>query len=136
MLALPALQVTNPPIDPLREGLVMSMEMRLGGRGNLLEPGPNTYQQVQLKSPVLLESELQAIQNDKVGGRAWGGVRYGGSFLPDEIEGWRLALLRALLAQQHCEPAVICQDTAAAVHQSQEAQEEKGLPPRLCCTCL
>ena len=40
------IQVTNPPIDPLREGLVMSMEMRLGGRGNLLEPGPKTYQQV------------------------------------------------------------------------------------------
>lgn len=33
-------QVTNPPIDPLREGLVMSLEMRLGRRGNLLEPGP------------------------------------------------------------------------------------------------
>jgi glutamate synthase (ferredoxin) len=32
-------QVTNPPIDPLREGLVMSLEMRLGGRGNLLQPG-------------------------------------------------------------------------------------------------
>ena len=31
------LQVTNPPIDPLREGLVMSLEMRLGGRGNLLQ---------------------------------------------------------------------------------------------------
>jgi hypothetical protein len=33
------LQVTNPPIDPLREGLVMSLEMRLGGRGNLLQTG-------------------------------------------------------------------------------------------------
>ena len=32
-------QVTNPPIDPLREGLVMSLEMRLGGRGNLLQTG-------------------------------------------------------------------------------------------------
>ncbi len=31
--------MTNPPIDPLREGLVMSLEMRLGGRGNLLQPG-------------------------------------------------------------------------------------------------
>lgn len=40
------LQVTNPPIDPLREGLVMSMEMRLGGRGNLLQPGSSTYRQV------------------------------------------------------------------------------------------
>jgi glutamate synthase (ferredoxin) len=54
-------QVTNPPIDPLREGLVMSLEMRLGKRGNLLQPGPDAYSQVLLKSPVLLESELEAI---------------------------------------------------------------------------
>jgi Glutamate synthase central domain len=39
-------QVTNPPIDPLREGLVMSLEMRLGKRGNLLTPGPESYAQV------------------------------------------------------------------------------------------
>ncbi|GAB4817933.1 hypothetical protein N2152v2_004979, partial [Parachlorella kessleri] len=57
-------QVTNPPIDPLREGLVMSLEMRLGRRGNLLEPGPGAYNQIQLDSPVLLENELQAIQSD------------------------------------------------------------------------
>ena len=55
-------QVTNPPIDPLREGLVMSLEMRLGGRGNLLAPGPGAYTQVLLPSPVLLEAELAALQ--------------------------------------------------------------------------
>ena len=44
----------------------MSMEMRLGGRGNLLNPGANTYQQVLLKSPIILESELAGIQADKV----------------------------------------------------------------------
>ncbi len=57
-------QVTNPPIDPLREGLVMSLGMRLGGRGNLLEAGPSAYSQIQLNSPVLLESELAAIASD------------------------------------------------------------------------
>jgi glutamate synthase (ferredoxin) len=57
-------QVTNPPIDPLREGLVMSLEMRLGGRGNLLQPGAGSYNQIMLKSPVLLESELDAVRND------------------------------------------------------------------------
>ena len=55
------MQVTNPPIDPLREGLVMSLEMRLGKRGNLLTPGPDSYAQLLLKSPVLLESELAAV---------------------------------------------------------------------------
>ena len=50
------LQVTNPPIDPLREGLVMSLEMRLGKRGNLLTPGPDSYAQLLLKSPVSTRS--------------------------------------------------------------------------------
>ncbi|KAG2445645.1 hypothetical protein HXX76_000255 [Chlamydomonas incerta] len=59
-------QVTNPPIDPLREGLVMSLEMRLGARGNLLNPGADSYKQVLLDSPILLESEMQAISTDKV----------------------------------------------------------------------
>ena len=54
--------MTNPPIDPLREGLVMSLAMRLGKRGNLLQPGPGAYTQLLLESPVLLESELAAIQ--------------------------------------------------------------------------
>jgi hypothetical protein len=49
-----ALQVTNPPIDPLREGLVMSLEMRLGGRGNLLAPGPDTYRQGCWREALLL----------------------------------------------------------------------------------
>lgn len=39
-------QVTNPAIDPLREGLVMSLAVRLGKRGNLLQPGPGAYSQV------------------------------------------------------------------------------------------
>lgn len=58
-------QVTNPPIDPLREGLVMSLEMRLGARGNLLQPSAQTYQQVSLQSPIILESDLATIVADK-----------------------------------------------------------------------
>ena len=60
-------QVTNPPIDPLREGLVMSLEMRLGARGNLLTPGPDSYKQVLLDSPVLLESELATVASGNAG---------------------------------------------------------------------
>ena len=56
------MQVTNPPIDPLREGLVMSLNMRLGKRGNLLQPGPGSYRQLLLETPILRESELEAIQ--------------------------------------------------------------------------
>ena len=41
--------MTNPPIDPLREGLVMSLEMRLGRRGNLLAPSADSYHQIILR---------------------------------------------------------------------------------------
>ena len=57
-------QVTNPPIDPLREGLVMSLEMRLGRRGNLLDPTPEDASQINLPSPVLIESELECVRGD------------------------------------------------------------------------
>lgn len=40
------LQVTNPAIDPLREGLVMSLEVNVGKRGNILEVGPENASQV------------------------------------------------------------------------------------------
>jgi len=59
-------QVTNPPIDPLREGLVMSLNMRLGARGNILQPGADAYRQISLESPVLLESDLAAIKGQTV----------------------------------------------------------------------
>uniref|UniRef100_A0A7R9Z740 glutamate synthase (ferredoxin) n=1 Tax=Chlamydomonas euryale TaxID=1486919 RepID=A0A7R9Z740_9CHLO len=58
-------QVTNPAIDPLREGMVMSIDMRLGARGNLLQPSGDAYKQVQLESPILLESELAGVAGDK-----------------------------------------------------------------------
>ncbi len=56
-------QVTNPPIDPLREGMVMSLAMCLGKKGNLLEVKPEFAKQIKINSPVLNASELQAIQN-------------------------------------------------------------------------
>ncbi|XP_031473847.1 ferredoxin-dependent glutamate synthase, chloroplastic isoform X1 [Nymphaea colorata] len=57
-------QVTNPPIDPLREGLVMSLEVSLGKRGNILELGPDNAAQVVLSSPVLNERELDLLVKD------------------------------------------------------------------------
>ncbi|KAK7396178.1 hypothetical protein VNO78_16993 [Psophocarpus tetragonolobus] len=57
-------QVTNPAIDPLREGLVMSLEVNIGKRGNILETGPENASQVMLPSPVLNEGELESLLND------------------------------------------------------------------------
>eukprot|EP00252_Welwitschia_mirabilis_P016848 TRINITY_DN3745_c0_g1_i1.p1 TRINITY_DN3745_c0_g1~~TRINITY_DN3745_c0_g1_i1.p1 ORF type:complete len:1624 (+),score=368.74 TRINITY_DN3745_c0_g1_i1:479-5350(+) len=57
-------QVTNPAIDPLREGLVMSLEVNLGKRENILEVGPKNAAQVTLPSPVLNEGELDLLKTD------------------------------------------------------------------------
>ncbi|HEY9724906.1 MAG TPA: glutamate synthase-related protein [Chroococcales cyanobacterium] len=55
-------QVTNPPIDPLRESLVMSLSMELGERGNLLDAKPEYARLLKLETPVLNEAELEAIK--------------------------------------------------------------------------
>jgi glutamate synthase domain-containing protein 2/glutamate synthase domain-containing protein 1/glutamate synthase domain-containing protein 3 len=59
-------QVTNPPIDPIRERLVMSLFTTLGWRRNLLSETPEHASQVTLDSPILFNEELEAVR--KVGG--------------------------------------------------------------------
>jgi glutamate synthase (ferredoxin) len=54
-------QVTNPPIDPLREKLVMSLEMHLGRRGSALRPEPASASVLHLDTPVLNEAELASL---------------------------------------------------------------------------
>ncbi len=54
-------QVTNPPIDPLREKLVMSLEMHLGKRGSPLLPKSSAASVIHLQTPVLNEAELHQL---------------------------------------------------------------------------
>jgi len=54
-------QVTNPPIDPLREGSVMSLETRLGRTGNFLERDEPPYAHVLLPDPILKPVEVRAL---------------------------------------------------------------------------
>jgi glutamate synthase (ferredoxin) len=55
-------QVTNPPIDPLRETFVMSLTIRLGARPNLLEESAKHANLVELTSPVLTDRDLLALK--------------------------------------------------------------------------
>ncbi|MFV0412340.1 MAG: glutamate synthase large subunit [Oscillospiraceae bacterium] len=55
-------QVTNPPIDAIREQVVTSSEIQLGSEGNLLEPGEANCRMLRHSSPVLLPEELQKIR--------------------------------------------------------------------------
>ncbi|KAF6015704.1 hypothetical protein HII12_000866 [Brettanomyces bruxellensis] len=55
-------QVTNPPIDPIRERIVMSLECYVGPQGNLLAMEPSQCNRLKLRSPILTSAELGAIR--------------------------------------------------------------------------
>lgn len=62
-------QVTNPPIDPLREKAVMALNQQVGGRGNLLENSAmlRPVEYLELRGPVLSVQDfygLQSLKND------------------------------------------------------------------------
>ena len=54
-------QVTNPPIDSLREGVVMSLDTYLGSKGNILKEEPDHARQIKLESPLINEANLKEI---------------------------------------------------------------------------
>lgn len=56
-------QVTNPPIDSLRESRVMSLTTRLGNLGNILDQSPEQCDMLQLPSPVLTSGEYEGLRN-------------------------------------------------------------------------
>ncbi len=56
-------QVTNPPIDCIREEIVTSTETTIGGEANLLEPKPESCRQIKLKSPILSNEEFEKIRH-------------------------------------------------------------------------
>src|SRR5881628_1687975 len=56
-------QVTNPPLDAIREELVTTMESTVGPEGNLLEPGPESCRQIKITSAILDNDELARLRH-------------------------------------------------------------------------
>ncbi len=54
-------QVTNPPLDSIREELVTAAGSAIGPEGNLLDPGPRSSRQIRLPHPVITRDELTQI---------------------------------------------------------------------------
>ena len=54
-------QVTNPPMDPIREKLMMSQRIQLGRRGPILEDDPSQAHLIELASPIMSDAELEAV---------------------------------------------------------------------------
>jgi glutamate synthase (NADPH/NADH) large chain len=56
-------QVTNPPLDQIREELVTSMESTIGPEGNLLKAGPESCRQIVIPDPVLSNAEVAKLRH-------------------------------------------------------------------------
>ncbi|PIU40916.1 MAG: glutamate synthase large subunit [Candidatus Omnitrophica bacterium CG07_land_8_20_14_0_80_42_15] len=61
-------QVTNPPIDPIREKLVMSLESFIGPEKNILEETPKHSHKLMVKNPILTDDELERIRDISING--------------------------------------------------------------------
>jgi glutamate synthase (ferredoxin) len=55
-------QVTNPPVDCIREEVIMSMDTTIGAEYNLLDPGPLSARQIKLGSPILKNEDLDKLR--------------------------------------------------------------------------
>ncbi|MEY2983499.1 MAG: ferredoxin-dependent glutamate synthase, partial [Cyanobacteriota bacterium] len=55
-------QVTNPPIDSIREEIITSPETTIGSEGNLLDPRPESARLIRLKTPILTNEELSILK--------------------------------------------------------------------------
>ena len=58
-------QVTNPPIDSIREHIVTSTVTLLGAEGNLLQPNEENCRRIELESPILTNSQFVQIKTNK-----------------------------------------------------------------------
>ncbi len=56
-------QVTNPPIDPIREELVMSLTTYIGNHGNILEETPEQAHLIKIPRPIVTEDEIRRFEN-------------------------------------------------------------------------
>ncbi|HEX6787237.1 MAG TPA: glutamate synthase large subunit, partial [Acidimicrobiales bacterium] len=88
-------QVTNPPLDAIREELVTALGSTVGPEGNLLQPGPASCRQVVLPFPIISNDDLAKIIHINHDGdlAGFGSVVISGLY---RVAGGGLALKRAL----------------------------------------
>jgi glutamate synthase (NADPH/NADH) large chain len=104
-------QVTNPPLDAIREELVTSLGGTLGPEHNLLEPGPASCRQISIDFPVIDNDELAKLIHVNADGNQPGfqahvvrglfPVQGGGEALAERIEEIRQEVSRAIADGAH-----------------------------------
>jgi glutamate synthase (NADPH) large chain len=88
-------QVTNPPLDAIREEVVTAVSSAVGPEANLLEPGPSSCRQIALPFPILSNDDLGKLihVNDDGDMPGFAAVTISGLY---RVQGGGLALKRAL----------------------------------------
>src|ERR1700716_1435062 len=81
-------QVTNPPIDPLRESIVMSLQTQIGPECNIFVPAKEHARQIVLGSPILSQRKLRQILGLKEDSHEFIDLQY------DPAEGLKAAIVR------------------------------------------
>ena len=76
-------QVTNPPIDPLREAIVMSLETCIGAELNLFEETPEHARRIILTTPVLSASKFRRLRDNTYDGFSVATIDL--NYNPDEL---------------------------------------------------
>lgn len=60
------MQVTNPPIDPFRERIVMSLACPIGPEANMLEPSQDQCRRLYLQQPILSLEDMQDLRRARL----------------------------------------------------------------------
>ena len=59
-------QVTNPPIDAIREQIITAARTTIGAEGNLVQPGPESSRHIRLETPVLTNNQLEKLRQQTI----------------------------------------------------------------------
>ena len=98
-------QVSNPPIDPIRERLVMSLFTRVGESLNILDETPEHTKQIHISQPVLSKEDFYKLTNQKALGFDYAIVD--ATYKPNEVD------LKTALKQ-------VCDDAKTAVEEGKK----------------
>ncbi|RNF39682.1 glutamate synthase large subunit [Planococcus salinus] len=59
-------QVTNPPIDAIREQIITAVRTTIGAEGNLVDPRPESSRHIRLETPILTDRELEKLRQQDI----------------------------------------------------------------------
>ncbi len=129
-------QVTNPPLDSIREEIVTSLSSIIGPEGNLLEPGAGHCRQVVLPFPVIDNDELAKVLyiNDDGHYSGFAGIRISGLY---PVAGGGEALERRLTEIFHEVDAVIRQGKRFIILSDRDSDAQLApIPSLLLCAAV